>query len=604
MRSRTHRSSVPLKKRSIPFPHHPPSHDRVLNAFWKDIKDGSVAPSGDESQQGSNPFSGQEDTFAPNIIYHNEDDQTLSNSPASRHTSTSSIPFSGQEDTSNQKSQHASYHMPVIHTGSIPSTPVIHTVTVPSTPVNHTVIVPSILVSADTEELNQLERLKLARTLLLDDLAYRSHWFSFSDRFRLPHSWRQTSQHDQEIREDMWRLTRFITELEKDSRWPKKGKEHPVVELWSNIAHLYRTLQLPEGKDRNSIHECAMEILLEAGIRASGRNKSTEMNHDSIMRCTKTAQTLTEHTKRAKLERDLIASFFGLIIVGLAATVGLLSHNSCSDLPAGLVSQSQLPWIMLRSLIISNQAGPSKVPYTPLRFISSIPVTTHLAPRAPSRSYRSRPFSSSRVIKKTHYEALRLPRNATKQQIKSQFYALSKKHHPDAPGGDASKFHEINDAYATLGDEGKRKSYDTSFQPHSSPSNHLHPSHFSQAPLSRSSSGPHRAWQRSNPSARSNFTPNDHLNSHPHTYPRQHYNPSTVFGRRKDTEAARTTHDPPQGGESMLWRIGLVVGLLMAVISFGGGLTASAEEFGSELDRFKEDEWVKRERDDGTGQDS
>lgn len=33
---------------------------------------------------------------------------------------------------------------------------------------------------------------------------------------------------------------------------------------------------------------------------------------------------------------------------------------------------------------------------------------------------------------------------------------LSKKHHPDAPGGSAAKFHEINDAYAILGDENKR----------------------------------------------------------------------------------------------------------------------------------------------------
>lgn len=33
---------------------------------------------------------------------------------------------------------------------------------------------------------------------------------------------------------------------------------------------------------------------------------------------------------------------------------------------------------------------------------------------------------------------------------------LSKKYHPDKTGGDISKFHEINDAYATLGDESKR----------------------------------------------------------------------------------------------------------------------------------------------------
>jgi hypothetical protein len=84
---------------------------------------------------------------------------------------------------------------------------------------------------------------------------------------------------------------------------------------------------------------------------------------------------------------------------------------------------------------------------------------------------------------------LSLPRNATRQQVKARFYEvsqmsmsmsgsmllrylyrlqflwlhpfaddhqLSKKHHPDTPGGSTAKFHEINDAYATLGDESKR----------------------------------------------------------------------------------------------------------------------------------------------------
>jgi DnaJ-class molecular chaperone len=33
---------------------------------------------------------------------------------------------------------------------------------------------------------------------------------------------------------------------------------------------------------------------------------------------------------------------------------------------------------------------------------------------------------------------------------------LSKKHHPDTPGGNKERFLEINDAYHTLGDEGRR----------------------------------------------------------------------------------------------------------------------------------------------------
>jgi len=33
---------------------------------------------------------------------------------------------------------------------------------------------------------------------------------------------------------------------------------------------------------------------------------------------------------------------------------------------------------------------------------------------------------------------------------------LSKKHHPDAPGGNKDRFLEINDAYHTLGDDARR----------------------------------------------------------------------------------------------------------------------------------------------------
>ncbi|BEI83745.1 hypothetical protein CcaverHIS002_0403490 [Cutaneotrichosporon cavernicola] len=47
-----------------------------------------------------------------------------------------------------------------------------------------------------------------------------------------------------------------------------------------------------------------------------------------------------------------------------------------------------------------------------------------------------------------HYAVLKLPHNATKAQIKARFYELSKKTHPDAPGGSSTAFHTINDARA------------------------------------------------------------------------------------------------------------------------------------------------------------
>jgi hypothetical protein len=107
--------------------------------------------------------------------------------------------------------------------------------------------------------------------------------------------------------------------------------------------------------------------------------------------------------------------------------------------------------------------------------------------RSTQRSY-FHTSSARRARTKGHYEVLSLPRNATRQQVKARFYEvsqcrcrcpgrgrcrylfrlqflwlhpfadhqLSKKHHPDTPGGSTAKFHEINDAYATLGDESKR----------------------------------------------------------------------------------------------------------------------------------------------------
>lgn len=65
-----------------------------------------------------------------------------------------------------------------------------------------------------------------------------------------------------------------------------------------------------------------------------------------------------------------------------------------------------------------------------------------------------------------HYETLSLPTNATPSEIKKQFYALSKTHHPDLHPNDptaAEKFVKISDAYNTLGSADKRAQYDRSF---------------------------------------------------------------------------------------------------------------------------------------------
>ncbi|KYQ91272.1 heat shock protein DnaJ family protein [Tieghemostelium lacteum] len=65
--------------------------------------------------------------------------------------------------------------------------------------------------------------------------------------------------------------------------------------------------------------------------------------------------------------------------------------------------------------------------------------------------------------KRDLYEVLGVPRSATKQEIKTAFYDLAKKYHPDANRDDpnaSKKFAEISNAYDILYDENKRAMYD------------------------------------------------------------------------------------------------------------------------------------------------
>lgn len=60
----------------------------------------------------------------------------------------------------------------------------------------------------------------------------------------------------------------------------------------------------------------------------------------------------------------------------------------------------------------------------------------------------------------SYYDTLGVDKTATQEQIKKAYRKLSMQHHPDKTGGDDTKFKEINEAYETLSDANKRKSYD------------------------------------------------------------------------------------------------------------------------------------------------
>ncbi|KAK8021268.1 hypothetical protein PG990_006406 [Apiospora arundinis] len=114
----------------------------------------------------------------------------------------------------------------------------------------------------------------------------------------------------------------------------------------------------------------------------------------------------------------------------------------------------------------------------PLRYIAALP-TPALCPAPlifgarsnPSRFRRpQRPFHTTRCLHDeeidratNHYEALKLPTNASPADIKRSFYALSKTNHPDHNRSDpaaSKRFMRISEAYTTLSSPEKRTRYD------------------------------------------------------------------------------------------------------------------------------------------------
>ena len=65
----------------------------------------------------------------------------------------------------------------------------------------------------------------------------------------------------------------------------------------------------------------------------------------------------------------------------------------------------------------------------------------------------------------TYYEILRVPRQASRGEIKIAFRQLAKVYHPDAtPGMSGSRFRQICEAYKVLCDPAKRRAYDRELQ--------------------------------------------------------------------------------------------------------------------------------------------
>lgn len=64
--------------------------------------------------------------------------------------------------------------------------------------------------------------------------------------------------------------------------------------------------------------------------------------------------------------------------------------------------------------------------------------------------------------RRTHYEVLGVPQNATHDEIKTAYRRAARGTHPDH-GGDADEFRRVSLAYETLGDPAARSSYDRNY---------------------------------------------------------------------------------------------------------------------------------------------
>jgi DnaJ-class molecular chaperone len=72
-------------------------------------------------------------------------------------------------------------------------------------------------------------------------------------------------------------------------------------------------------------------------------------------------------------------------------------------------------------------------------------------------------FRSSYLLNaKDYYQILGVNRNANNADLKKAYFKMAKEYHPDVnkSEGAKEKFAEVNEAYETLGDDGKKRIYD------------------------------------------------------------------------------------------------------------------------------------------------
>ncbi|KAG5728451.1 hypothetical protein E4T56_gene19010 [Termitomyces sp. T112] len=152
------------------------------------------------------------------------------------------------------------------------------------------------------------------------------------------------------------------------------------------------------------------------------------------------------------------------------------------------------------------------------------------------RSNCQRLFSTSQ-LHFDHYKTLGVPRSATKGQIKSHFYQLSRKHHPDVSKDAKSKevFTRVTEAYTVLSNDRERRLYDRSLLSRSGPIHPVRHGHPHQGP------GTSNYGYRPRPGSTA---------THAWEYSRRHSSPYTRSSESSRSQAHQGTHIHRQPGKS------------------------------------------------------
>ncbi|KAK9474092.1 DnaJ domain-containing protein, partial [Dipodascopsis tothii] len=139
----------------------------------------------------------------------------------------------------------------------------------------------------------------------------------------------------------------------------------------------------------------------------------------------------------------------------------------------------------------------------------------------------------------THYETLNVPRTATHQEIRAQFYKLSKKYHPDvvsSVSASRAKFEEISQAYSILGNAGSRKEYDVQLNiTINSTSSQANTAYYaSTAPTGSGWGGRRSARMRTGPVRSETYNPEYRQSQAERSYEPRTADPSAGFHRTGD----------------------------------------------------------------------